>query len=191
MLLTESRRASRVAGGELVTLDEQDRGGWDRAMIDEGHALVRECLARRASDGPRPGQYQILAAINAVHTDAPTAAATDWAQIATLYGQLAAVAPSPIVELNRAVAIAELDGPELALTMVDRLAAGVVPLLARHPRRPAPPARPERRGAGGVRRRARAHRQRGRAGLPRPGGGTSWRGVVLGGYLAASLPSLT
>ena len=116
MLLIESRRTTRVAGGELVPLDQQDRGGWDRELIDEGHALVRECLA-----AGRPGQYQILACINAVHTDARTAADTDWAQVATLYEQLRAIAPSPFVELNRAVAVAELDGPELALTIVDRL----------------------------------------------------------------------
>lgn len=116
MLLTESRRTSRVAGGELVPLDQQDRGGWDRALIDEGHALVRECLATG-----RPGRYQILAAINAVHTDAPSAGDTDWAQIAALYEQLRVAAPSPFVELNRAVAIAELDGPEVALALVDRL----------------------------------------------------------------------
>jgi RNA polymerase sigma-70 factor (ECF subfamily) len=117
MLLVESRRTTRVAGGELVPLDQQDRGGWDRALIDEGHALVRECLAVG-----RPGQYQILAAINAVHTDARTAADTDWSQVAALYEQLRVVAPSPFVELNRAVAVAELDGPEVALAVVDRLA---------------------------------------------------------------------
>jgi RNA polymerase sigma-70 factor, ECF subfamily len=116
MLLTEARRRSRVAGGELVPLHEQDRGGWDRAMIDEGHALVRECLATN-----RPGHYQLLAAINAVHTDARTAAETDWEQIAALYTQLHAINPSPIVALNRAVAVAELDGPEVALAAVDRL----------------------------------------------------------------------
>ena len=116
MLLTESRRTARVAGGELVPLDQQDRGAWDRALIEEGHALVRECLAIQ-----RPGQYQLLAAINAVHTDARTAADTDWAQVAALYEQLRVVAPSPFVELNRAVAVAELDGPEVALAIVDRL----------------------------------------------------------------------
>ncbi|WP_182525057.1 RNA polymerase sigma factor [Nocardioides dongkuii] len=116
MLLTDARRASRFAGGELVPLPEQDRGGWDRAKIAEGHALVRECLARN-----RPGQYQLLAAVNAVHTDAPTAADTDWAQVATLYTHLQAIAPSPFVTLNRAVAVAELDGPEVALAEVDRL----------------------------------------------------------------------
>jgi RNA polymerase sigma-70 factor (ECF subfamily) len=116
MLLIESRRASRVAAGELVPLDQQDRGGWDRALIAEGHDLVRECLALQ-----RPGPYQIQAAINAVHTDAPTAADTDWSQVAALYEQLRVVAPSPFVELNRAVAVAELDGPEVALALVDRL----------------------------------------------------------------------
>jgi RNA polymerase sigma-70 factor, ECF subfamily len=116
MLLTESRGATRVAGGELVPLHEQDRGGWDRALIEEGHALVRECLQTN-----RPGHYQLLAAINAVHTDAPTAADTDWAQIVTLYRQLYAVTPSPVVALNRAVEVAELDGPEVALAEVDRL----------------------------------------------------------------------
>ncbi|HWM72609.1 MAG TPA: sigma-70 family RNA polymerase sigma factor, partial [Nocardioides sp.] len=121
MLLTESRRETREAGGELVPLHEQDRGGWDRALITEGHELVRECLRRAQSTGQRPGRYQILAAINAVHTDAPTAAATDWSQIATLYDQLYAVDPSPIVALNRAIAVAELDGPEVGLAVVDGL----------------------------------------------------------------------
>ena len=100
-----------------MALNEQDRGGWDHALIDEGHALVRECLARN-----RPGRYQLLAAINAVHTDARAWADTDWTQIAALYQQLLTIDPSPIVRLNRAVAIAELDGPEVALAEVDRLA---------------------------------------------------------------------
>ena len=122
MLLTEARRPARIStDGELVPLRDQDRGGWDRALIAEGHALVRECLALRARGGSRPGRYQLLAAINAVHTDAPEAAATDWAQVAALYTQLYAVAPSPIVALNRAVAVAELDGPAVALAEVDRL----------------------------------------------------------------------
>ncbi|GAA3550040.1 RNA polymerase sigma factor [Nocardioides daeguensis] len=116
LLLTEARRTARVRGGELVPLEEQDRGGWDRALIAEGHALVRSCLAVN-----RPGRYQILAALNAVHTDAPTAAATDWSQVVALYDQLARIDPSPIVALNRAVAIAELDGPEVALAIVERL----------------------------------------------------------------------
>ena len=121
MLLTDSRRSTRVAGGELVTLDQQDRGAWDRTLIGEGHALVRECLARVASGGPRPRTYQLMAAINAVHADAPDARDTDWSQIAQLYDQLYAVSPTPIVAMNRAIAIAELDGPEVALGIVDRL----------------------------------------------------------------------
>jgi RNA polymerase sigma-70 factor (ECF subfamily) len=116
LVLTEARREARVRGGQLVPLDEQDRGGWDRALIVEGHDLVRECLAIN-----RPGRYQILAAINAVHTDAPTAADTDWPQVVALYDQLTRLDPSPIVALNRAVAVAELDGPDVALTLVDRL----------------------------------------------------------------------
>ncbi len=116
MLLIEARRDSRVRSGELVPLAAQDRGGWDHVLIAEGHGLVRECLAIN-----RPGRYQILAAINAVHTDAPTAVDTDWSQVVALYDQLTRLDPSPIVVLNRAVAIAELDGPELALSLVDRL----------------------------------------------------------------------
>ncbi|MGA8255910.1 MAG: sigma-70 family RNA polymerase sigma factor [Nocardioides sp.] len=115
-VLIEARAETRVANGELVPLHEQDRGGWNRALIAEGHALVRECLARN-----QPGRYQLLAAINAVHTDALTAADTDWSQVAALYGQLAAIDPSPVVALNRAVAVAELDGAEVALADVDRL----------------------------------------------------------------------
>ena len=116
MLLTEARRTTRVAGGELVPLPEQDRGGWDRDLVAEGHALVRECLAIN-----RPGRYQLLAAVNAVHTSAPTAADTDWSQIAALYAQLAAIDPSPVVALNRAVAVAELDGAAVGLGLVDAL----------------------------------------------------------------------
>src|SRR5881394_605745 len=116
LVLTEARREARVRNGQLVPLDEQDRAGWDRALIDEGHDLVRECLAIN-----RPGRYQILAAINAVHTDAPTAPDTDWSQVVALYDQLIQLDPSPIVALNRAVAVAELDGPEVALALVDRL----------------------------------------------------------------------
>jgi RNA polymerase sigma-70 factor, ECF subfamily len=116
MLLTEARRPARVADGALVTLDEQDRSLWDPALIDEGHQLVRRCLATN-----RPGPYQLQAAINAVHTDALDASMTDWAQVAQLYDQLLVIQPSPIVELNRAVAIAELDGAEVALSIVERL----------------------------------------------------------------------
>jgi RNA polymerase sigma-70 factor (ECF subfamily) len=121
MLLTDARRRSRVAGGELVPLPEQDRAGWDRALVAEGHDLVRECLARARETGRPPGRYQLLAAINAVHTDAPSWADTDWRQIAALYDQLAAVDPGPVVALNRAIAVAELDGPAVGLAAVDRL----------------------------------------------------------------------
>jgi RNA polymerase sigma-70 factor (ECF subfamily) len=118
MLLTEARRAARVsANGELVTLDDQDRGAWDAALVAEGHRLVRERLAA----GVAPGRYQILAAINAVHTSARDVRDTDWSQIVALYDQLVRLDPSPIVALNRAVAVAELDGPEVALAAVDRL----------------------------------------------------------------------
>ncbi|MEV4299842.1 RNA polymerase sigma factor [Microbispora rosea] len=121
MLLTEARRPARVsAAGELVALDEQDRGTWDAALIAEGHRLVRERLAAAAA-GVAPGRYQILAAINAVHTSARDMRATDWSQVLALYDQLVRLDPSPIVALNRAIAVAELDGPEVALAAVDRL----------------------------------------------------------------------
>jgi RNA polymerase sigma-70 factor, ECF subfamily len=117
LLLTESRRPARVApDGALVLLADQDRGRWDRALIAEGQALVRRCLRR-----DQPGPYQIQAAIAAVHSDAPAAAATDWRQILQLYDQLLAVAPSPVVALNRAVAVAEVDGPAAALALVEGL----------------------------------------------------------------------
>jgi RNA polymerase sigma-70 factor (ECF subfamily) len=118
MLLTEARRPARVsANGELVPLDEQNRGAWDAALIDEGHRLVRERLA----SGEAPGRYQILAAVNAVHTSARDSRDTDWAQIVALYDQLVRLDSSPIVRLNRAIAVAELDGPNVALAIVDRL----------------------------------------------------------------------
>jgi RNA polymerase sigma-70 factor (ECF subfamily) len=121
MLLTEARRTARVsASGELVTLDEQDRGAWDKALIAEGHRLVRERLAASAA-GVAPGRYQILAAINAVHTSARDIRDTDWSQVVALYDQLVHLDSSPIVALNRAIAVAELDGPEVALAAVDRL----------------------------------------------------------------------
>lgn len=118
MLLTEARRAARIsASGELVTLGEQDRGAWDMALVAEGHRLVRE----RLSAGVAPGRYQILAAINAVHTSARDLRDTDWPQILALYDQLVRLDPSPVIALNRAIAVAEIDGPEVALATVDRL----------------------------------------------------------------------
>jgi RNA polymerase sigma-70 factor (ECF subfamily) len=118
MLLTEARRTARVsARGELVTLAEQDRGTWDAALIAEGHRLVRERLAA----GVAPGRYQILAAISAVHTSARDVRDTDWSQVVALYDQLVRLDPSPVIALNRAIAVAELDGPEVALAAVDRL----------------------------------------------------------------------
>jgi RNA polymerase sigma-70 factor (ECF subfamily) len=117
MLLVESRRATRTSpDGDLVLLADQDRSRWDRDLIEEGQAIVRQCLQRN-----QPGPYQVQAAINAVHSDAPTATATDWWQILQLYNQLMALAPTPIVALNRAVAVAEVEGPDAALTLVDGL----------------------------------------------------------------------
>jgi len=117
MLLIHSRRRARTTGdGDLVLLADQDRSQWDRGLIDEGQSIVRECLRRN-----RPGPYQIQAAINAVHSDAPGAAATDWNQILQLYDQLIAVTPTPVVALNRAVALAEIRGAEDALSTIERL----------------------------------------------------------------------
>src|SRR5437016_5839019 len=117
LLLTESRRASRSRpDGSLVLLSEQDRSRWDRALIEEGQAIVRRCLRRN-----QPGAYQLQAAINAVHADAPTLDETDWSQIIALYDQLLAVAPTPVVALNRAIAIGEVQGPVAALALVDEL----------------------------------------------------------------------
>jgi RNA polymerase sigma-70 factor (ECF subfamily) len=117
MLLTQSRRPARVApDGSLVRLPDQDRTLWDRALVDEGLVLVRECLRRNA-----PGPYQIQAAISAVHSDAPGAGATDWRQVLALYDQLHAFAPTQVVSLNRAIALAEVSGPGPALDVVDAL----------------------------------------------------------------------
>jgi RNA polymerase sigma-70 factor (ECF subfamily) len=120
LLLTHSRRAARTAAdGSLVLLPDQDRSRWDRALAEEGRRLVRGCLRRNL-----PGPYQIQAAINAVHSDAGTAAETDWDQILRLYDQLMACTPTPVVALNRAVAVAEVHGPGTALTLVDSLDLG-------------------------------------------------------------------
>jgi RNA polymerase sigma-70 factor (ECF subfamily) len=120
LLLTESRRDARTAAdGTMVLLPDQDRACWDRALIAEGQAIVRRCLRRN-----QPGPYQIQAAINAVHSDAATAAETDWGQVLQLYDQLLAISPNAVVALNRAVAVAELQGPEPALAIVDALDLG-------------------------------------------------------------------
>ena len=123
LLLHDARRATRVdAAGELVLLEDQDRSRWDRAAIDEGVALLDAALRRN-----EPGPYQVQAAIAACHGAAPTAADTDWADIAALYGRLARMHPSPVVELNRAVAVAMADGPDAGLRIVDELdAAGTL-----------------------------------------------------------------
>lgn len=118
MLLTEARAGARLSSaGELIPLDEQDRSAWDAALIIEGHRLVRERLAT----GVAPGRYQVLAAIGAVHTSAPSADVTDWSQVVALYDQLARLDPSPVVALNRAIAVAELEGPQVAMALVDPL----------------------------------------------------------------------
>jgi RNA polymerase sigma-70 factor (ECF subfamily) len=121
ILLIEARRAARIsASGELVPLGEQDRAAWDAPLISEGHRLVRERLAA-AEAGQAPGRYQILAAINAVHTSAMDVRDTDWSQVVALYDQLVRLDPSPIIALNRAIAVGELDGPQVAMTAIDRL----------------------------------------------------------------------
>jgi RNA polymerase sigma-70 factor, ECF subfamily len=118
LLLIEARRAARTQpDGTMILLPDQDRARWDRELLDEGQALVRRCLRRN-----HPGPYQIQAAINAVHSDAPTAADTDWRQVLALYDQLLALAPSPVIALNRAVAVAEVHGPSVALAAIDELA---------------------------------------------------------------------
>ena len=117
LLLSEARRPARTtADGSLVLMPDQDRSLWDQELIAEGHELVRSCLRRN-----QPGPYQLQAAINAVHTDAASAEETDWAQIIALYDQLLAWTPTPVVALNRAVAIAQLDGPRAGLAAMDGL----------------------------------------------------------------------
>jgi RNA polymerase sigma-70 factor (ECF subfamily) len=117
MLLIDSRRTARLTSdGELVPLPEQDRAAWDDGLIAEGQEIVGRCLRIG-----RPGPYQIQAAINAVHADATSAEATDWRQVVALYDQLLGIAPSAIVSLNRAVAVAEVDGPVNGLVLVEAL----------------------------------------------------------------------
>jgi RNA polymerase sigma-70 factor (ECF subfamily) len=117
LLLTESRWSARFSDdGSIVLLRDQDRSNWDRSLIEEGHAIVRACLRRN-----QPGPYQIQAAINAVHADAATFAATDWNQILALYDQLLAMTPTPVVAMNRAIALGEVQGPAAALKILDVL----------------------------------------------------------------------
>jgi RNA polymerase sigma-70 factor (ECF subfamily) len=171
MLLTEARRPARTGpDGQLVLLADQDRGRWDRGLIVEGQAIVRRCLRRG-----RPGPFQIQAAINAVHSDAPALAATDWAQIIRLYDQLYALTPTPVVALHRAVALAERDGPEAGLSIVDSLdlanhhvfhavRADLLRRLGRYPEAAEAYERAAARTANEV---ERDHLRRARAALPR------------------------
>ena len=162
LLLTESRRASRTRpDGSLVLLGEQDRTRWDRALIEEGQAIVRRCLRRN-----QPGPYQLQAAINAVHADAATVEQTDWSQIVALYDQLLAVAPTPVVALNRAIAIGEVQGPAAALASGGRAGPGQLPPVPRHASRSASAAGPAQRGRGRLRARRRHGADGRRAGLP-------------------------
>jgi RNA polymerase sigma-70 factor (ECF subfamily) len=117
MLLNESRMPARTAEGTLVLLRDQDRTKWDRTMIEEGHAIVRACIRR-----DRPGPFQLQAAIQAVHCDADSFEATDWHQIVALYDHLFSVMPTPVVALNRAIAIGEIEGPGAALIALDAIA---------------------------------------------------------------------
>jgi len=117
MLLSESRAAARTAEGDLVLLRDQDRTRWDRSMIEEGQAIVRACIRRG-----RPGPYQLQAAIQAVHSDADSFEATDWPQIVALYDRLYSVMPTPVVALNRAIAVAEVEGPNVALMTLNAIA---------------------------------------------------------------------
>lgn len=133
LLLTEARRPARVVDGALVTLDAQDRTRWDRSLVAEGHELVRACLRRG-----RPGRYQLLAAVGAVHTDAATAADTQWPQVVALYDQLYAVEPTPVVGLGRAIAVAEVKGPDAGLGELETL-PGVAALERYHPSTPPGP----------------------------------------------------
>jgi RNA polymerase sigma-70 factor (ECF subfamily) len=118
MLLSESRVPARTSEGDLVLLSDQDRTKWDREMIEEGHAIVRACIRR-----DQPGPFQLQAAIQAVHCDADSFEATDWPQIVALYDRLFSVMPTPVVALNRAIAIGEIEGPGAALIALDAIAS--------------------------------------------------------------------
>ncbi len=162
LLLTDARRDTRVdAAGRLVLLADQDRSRWDRAAIDEGVALVVEAMRGG------PGRFTVQAAIAALHAQAPSYDETDWPQVLRLYDVLAAVWPSPVVDLNRAVALAMVDGPAAATGQGGRTGsgrqAGRLPVPARHPRRPAATAGPDGGGGSGVPRRDRTRPERHRA----------------------------
>ncbi len=166
LLLQDARRTARLdATGDLVPLEEQDRARWDADSIAEGLDRLDGALRRG-----RPGPYQVQAAIAACHASAKVAADTDWAEIAALYGELARMVPTPVVELNRAVAVGMSDGPEAGLRLVDALdasgALGGLPPAPGHSRRPAPSARAPVRRRRGLPRGARARRERRRASLP-------------------------
>jgi RNA polymerase sigma-70 factor (ECF subfamily) len=140
MLLIDARRHARVVDGDLVLLSQQDRTLWDESKIDEGRALLRICLARN-----RPGIYQLQAAINAVHSDASSAAGTDWRQILELYDQLMAIAPSAVVALNRAVAVAEVHGVRICASTGGCDRSAQISFVPCGPRRPVEADRPHRR----------------------------------------------
>lgn len=126
MLLTDARRPARVSpDGQLVTLGEQDRDLWDRGLVEEGRELVRSSMSALAAGGGSPGRYLLLAGVNAVHTAAPSLAQTDWPAVVGLYDRLAVLDPSPVVRLNRAVAVAEVAGPEAGLAEVEQLEAAL------------------------------------------------------------------
>ena len=162
MLLLEARRAARFRDGELVLLADQDRSLWDPAQIAAGRASLDRALALRGR-----GPYVIQAAIASLHADEPR----DWAEIAALYGELTRLTDSPVVELSRAVAVAEAQGPAAGLAIADAPRARRVPLPARDPRRAAAPARPPRRGARRLRPRAGARPRRRRAAPARAAAG--------------------
>ena len=158
MLLHDARREARFAGGELVLLEDQDRSRWNRGQIAEGRAQLDQAIALQGR-----GPYVLQAAIASLQAGDPI----DWAEVAALYGELARVTGSPVVELNRAVAVAEVGGAGGGARDRRCARAGRLPVPALDPRRPAATPRPHRRGARRVRARARARAQRARAALPR------------------------
>ncbi len=145
MLLNEAREPAHTAEGALVLLRDQDRTEWDRAMIDEGHAIVRACVRRG-----RPGPFQLRAAIQAVHRDADSFEATDWSQIVALYDHLYSVTPTPVVALDRAIAVGEIEGPGAALAALDAIGSALATYHLMHAARGAMLRRLGRRDAARV-----------------------------------------